>query len=302
MWIVSAGGTIESTWWDRWLTVGEQGSPGVALFDYGADSSADDYDPGAPSTWLTAHPSINHGFPIEALAHEWHTKRDLASFERAYLNVWLRPSLAVAAAGLELAQWSAAVDINAKLTVNAIALDVAVDRSAAALAVAGVIDGGGIAVEVIDYRPGLGWLAEAVRDVKAAHRGVPVVADSIVAASIVAELGRHHVTVAPIGAADHARACGTFVDLLSGGTLVHRSQAVLDDAVISAARRPLGDAWLWSRSRSNADISPLVAVTLAAWAAHARPPTGRGAVVTAVSEDPQRIVRTRHTPRTRFAP
>jgi hypothetical protein len=102
-----------------------------------------------------------------------------------------------------------------------------------------------------------------------------VVADSIVAASTVAELARVRVTVDPVGAGDHARACGTFVDLLGAGRLAHRSQAVLDDAVHGAARRPLGDAWLWSRARSSVDISPLVAVTLASWAAHTKTPVGK---------------------------
>ena len=108
LWIVSAGGTIESTWWDRWLTAGEQGTAGVALFDYGADPAAPGYDPGNPAVWAAAHPTAGYGFPSTRSAHEWATRRDDASFERAYLNVWPRPSLAVAAAGLELAAWAAA--------------------------------------------------------------------------------------------------------------------------------------------------------------------------------------------------
>jgi hypothetical protein len=301
LWVVSAGGTLESTWWDAWLTVGEQGTPGVALFDYGADSSADDYDPGSPRTWLT-HPSIGHGFPIEALAHEWHTKRDVASFERAYLNVWPRPSQAVAAAGLELAHWTAAAHPEHPVSpVTAIALDVAADRAWSSIAVAGPDPSHtGVLVDVVDHRPGVAWLAAGIRAVRATHRGVPVVADALVAASIVAELARARITVDTVGAADHARACGTFVDLLGAGRLAHRSQAVLDDAVTGAARRPLGDAWLWSRHRSSVDISPLVAVTLAAWAAHTRAPTGRGAVV-AVADGAQPIARTRGTTRGRFA-
>ena len=99
------------------------------------------------------------------------------------------------------------------------------------------------------------------------HRGAVVVADSLVAASIVAELDRARVTVDAVGAGDHARACGDVRrPARRRPTLAHRSQAVLDDAVAGAARRPLGDAWLWSRARSSVDISPLVAVTLAAWA------------------------------------
>jgi hypothetical protein len=35
--------------------------------------------------------------------------------------------------------------------------------------------------------------------------------------------------------------------------------------VKGAAKRPLGDAWAWSRKSSGVDISPLVAITLAVW-------------------------------------
>lgn len=297
LWVVSAGGTIESVWWDHWLTIGEQGSPGVALFDYGADNSADDYDPGSPETWRRAHPSLGHGFPLEALANQWHTKRDVASFERAYLNVWPRPSLAVAAAGLELADWAGAARPDlAPAPITAIALDVAADRSWSSIAAAGPCDGR-IVVEVVDHRPGVAWLAAGIREARAARRGAPVIADALVAASIVAELTRARIAVDTVGAADHARACGTFVDLLASGRLAHRSQAVLDDAVSGAARRPLGDAWLWSRHRSTADISPLVAVTLAAWRAHTATPAGRATVV--VTAGPARIARTAGTTRPR---
>jgi hypothetical protein len=101
----------------------------------------------------------------------------------------------------------------------------------------------------------------------------------LVAAGIVAELRRARVTVTPIGARDHAQACGAFVDRLAAATLTHRAQPALDDAVAGAARRPLGDAWLWSRRHSTVDIAPLVAATLAAWSADTRPPAGRAAVV-----------------------
>lgn len=43
----------------------------------------------------------------------------------------------------------------------------------------------------------------------------------------------------------------------------------LDAAVEGAARRPLGDAWVWARKSAEVDISPLVALTLALDAASA---------------------------------
>jgi len=286
-WIVSAGGTVASAWWDRWLQAGEQDLPGVALFDYGSDPTDPAYDPSSPETWTRAHPTAGRAFPLDVLAQEWAIRHDDASFERAYLNVWPRPSSVLAAAGLDLDQWRAAAHpATPPERVLAIAFDVAADRSAATLAVAGPATGHGLrlVVEVVDHRPGVAWLAAAVRALRARHRGAVVVADSLVAASAVAELNRARVTVDPIGASDHARACGSFVDRLAAGTVSHRAQPVLDDAVTGAARRPLGDAWLWSRARSTVDISPLVAVTLAAWGAANRRPAGRPLLVTTPRE------------------
>ena len=52
-WIVSAGGTLESVWWDSWLFRAEQaladGNPGIAIFDWGADTEAAGYDPRDPA-------------------------------------------------------------------------------------------------------------------------------------------------------------------------------------------------------------------------------------------------------------
>lgn len=279
-WIVSAGGTVASTWWDRWLSARDL--PGVATFDYGADPTAPGYDPASPAVWLRAHPTAGRAFPLTVLEQLWARRRSDADFERAYLNVWQRPSEVLAAGGVDPELWRAAArPALAPARVAAIALDVAGDRSAAALAVAGPTEAGGVAVEVIDARPGVGWLAGAARAARAAHRGAVVLADSLVAASVVSELTRARVTVTPVGASDHARACGAFVDALAAGRLTHRAQGALDDAVTASARRPLGDAWLWSRLRSAADISPLVAVTLAAWGATSGPPSGRGAVIVA---------------------
>lgn len=272
-WIVSAGGTIESTWLDHWLQVAEAGTPGVALFDYGAPDGADIAD---PAVWAAAHPAYGYTINAAALAHEWDTRHDDAAFARSILNVWPRPSSVIAAAGLDLEVWAAAAfPVEKPEPVTAVALDVAADRSAAAIAVAGPAGPGRLSVEVVAARPGVGWVAAAARDVRAAHRGATIVADSIVAASIVAELRRARLEVVPVSAGDHARACGTFVDGLAAGAVAHRGQAVLDDAVVGASRRPYGDAWLWSRSRSRVDIAPLVAATLAVWAAHGRRTAGK---------------------------
>jgi hypothetical protein len=45
------------------------------------------------------------------------------------------------------------------------------------------------------------------------------------------------------------------------------SQLELDTAIRGARARPLVDRWAWSRTKSSVNISPLVAATLALWAA-----------------------------------
>lgn len=49
-------------------------------------------------------------------------------------------------------------------------------------------------------------------------------------------------------------------------------RAALDGAV----KRPLGEAWVWSRKSSAVDISPLVACTIAHWGAKNTPDTTMG--------------------------
>ena len=51
-------------------------------------------------------------------------------------------------------------------------------------------------------------------------------------------------------------------------TTYHISQPALDLAANIAATRPMGDgAWAWDRNKSQEDISPLVAATMALGAA-----------------------------------
>ena len=69
--------------------------------------------------------------------------------------------------------------------------------------------------------------------------------------------------VEPVTTGEHCRACGIFYDSVVEGTLRHLNDTLLSAALAAAERRSVGDSWLWSRAATGADISPLVAVTLA---------------------------------------
>ena len=254
------------------------------MFDYGADASDAGLRPGRPRRVGAGASDGGDRLPA---CRCWRPSGRCApttpSFERAYLNVWPRPSEALAAAGLDLDAWRSrgppgpgpGPGDRARPSTSP---PTAAQRRARRRRPArrrpappgrrGRVD-----------RPGRRPRRRRQDAARRRTAGCPSSPTRLVAASVVAELRRARVVVDPIGAGDHARACGHFVDRLTAATLTHRAQAVLDDAIIGAARRPLGDAWLWSRRHSAVDISPLVAVTLAAWAAATRRGGGRGAVV-----------------------
>ena len=76
---------------------------------------------------------------------------------------------------------------------------------------------------------------------------------------------------------DVAGWCGRMYDAVAAGQddtevdavpIYHITQPALDLAANIAATRPMGDgAWAWDRNKSQEDISPLVAVTMALGAA-----------------------------------
>jgi hypothetical protein len=77
-------------------------------------------------------------------------------------------------------------------------------------------------------------------------------------------------------AGEVAAAYGAFYDaVMDAKTLRHRRQPELDAALAGAITRDVGDGGrTWGRKASAADISPLVACTLALWGFAERGPSG----------------------------
>jgi phage terminase large subunit-like protein len=271
-WIVSAGGTLASTWFDGWLARAETAlaarAPGVAIFEWGADNTAPDYDPTSPATWWTAHPALGDTIRVEALAADL-ARSSIDAFERSVLNVWPRPRQLGAA--IELDAWHTLTDLDAAAQPVALAFDVSTDRANASLVQAGRASDGRTVVEVLAYRRGAAWLEDDVRSWHRAHPFGVIVADALAAGTVADRLESVGVDVLRTGSAQMGRACADLVDQVSARSIGHRGQAVLDDTLAQAGRRILGDGWAWSRRNSDTDISPLVAATLAAWAARTNP-------------------------------
>lgn len=137
------------------------------------------------------------------------------------------------------------------------ALDVSVDRSHYAIAAADDSH-----VELVEYEPVRG-VVERVSELVGRYTNRVVVDGSGPAASLIPELEAAGVHVESAKSGEMVSACGRFYDALSDRDVAVFESQVLNTAVSGAARKPSGDAWKWSRSLSNQDISPLVAATLA---------------------------------------
>jgi hypothetical protein len=152
----------------------------------------------------------------------------------------------------------------------ALALDVTPERSAAAIGAAGAAKDGNLAVDVIEHRPGTGWVVARLADLVRRHRPCAVVVDErSAAASLIQDLQDAGVTVDRASTTDLTTATGQFWQRVQPDTLTlrHPGHPALTAAVAGAKRREIGDggAWAFTRKDVTVDVSPLIAVTLAAW-------------------------------------
>ena len=153
------------------------------------------------------------------------------------------------------------------------------DQSAAAVGLAGWRPDGLLHVEVADYRPGTSWVAPWLIDRVAKHDPQAVVIDDAShEGSVIKDLEAARIEVMKPHAKGVAEAYADFVeDATDSKTLRHRGQADLNDALAIAVPRDVGDGGqAWGRRKSAGDISPLVAVTNAAWGLRAKTAEGGG--------------------------
>jgi hypothetical protein len=175
-----------------------------------------------------------------------------------------------------------AVDKKSKATGRRrLAIDVAPDRRSAAVAGAGRREDGALHVAVARTGSGVEWIVPEVVGIAQRQPVDAVVVDGASpAAAFVPELTEAlrplGVAVEVLGARDMAAACGLLQDALAADPtgLKHRGDEILTAALAGARRRDIGDGgWGWARKRSDADITPLVAFTLAHYAVAANPDT-----------------------------
>jgi hypothetical protein len=223
-----------------------------------------DIDPADRDAWYRVNPSLGYGRMTEESLKANQKLMSAAEYLREHLGV---PELPEDAEPKVIADdvWAALTDRGSKIeSHHCIALDVSPDRRHAAFGAAGRRADGGLHVEAFEHRPRTDWVlgvAKASWDLLK----IPIrIQTGSPAASFIAPLRQARVEVVEVSQAEHAEAVGQVLDAVSSGLLRHLGGATLTAAVGGAALRMTGDVNLWARRNTRVDITPLVAVTLAA--------------------------------------
>jgi len=268
-WVTSTAGTAKSLYLLEKNEVGRAAveggvDSGIAYFEWSADR---DDDPGDPETWRSCMPALGVlGETSESVIRSMFLTMKRAEFRRAYLNI--ADTEAEVESVIDAAVWKGLADESSRVVSRvAIAVDITPERSATSIAIAGLNADGRSHVELIEHRPGTGWAKERIVELVEKHRPVALVVDpSGPAGSLVPDLTAKGLELTMPNVREAAQAAGDFYDACTQtASLRHIDQVQLNSAVAAAQKRPLGDAWAWARASLSADISPLVAVTLASW-------------------------------------
>lgn len=252
---------------------GRAGDPSLAYIEYrsapGRCALGDgcDHSRGAPgcqlddpAAWDEANPSGR--ITADAIEHERRTLTPL-TFARERLG-WDDDPPAAGDDPIAVA-WADIADQGAELTGEPVAaLDASPDGMSAAIVVCAAGGDGVPVVQVVAHQSGTEWVAAAVAGLQATRNVGPVGVDTAgPAGSLLPALDAAGAEWVAVSGPKATQACGAFAAAVAERAMRHRAQQSLDDAVAGAKRRPVGDAWKWSRKDSTSDISPLVAATIA---------------------------------------
>lgn len=174
--------------------------------------------------------------------------------------------------------WPASSDAESKLAPSSrvvYCVDTSWDRTMTRIAIAGFREDGAAHVELVASRAGSEWVIPWLESPDRAFKpsGVVWQVNGAPVSSLTDDFRKSSLPLIEWAGSDLGRATGKFYDAVChlddqerpAPTVFHRPQPALDIAANTALPKAAGDSWLWDRSKSPADISPLVAVTGALW-------------------------------------
>lgn len=228
-----------------------------------------------PALLAEANPALGRRISLERL-QQFRQAMPPAEFAREFLGWWDEDPNEGRA--IPHAAWKAISDeLSEPSNPITYGLAVADDRSWACVGAAGNNKNGLCHVEIGTYRPTPAWVVDYLADLASRRKVRVVIRPGSQAGSLIPALEQRKVDIVKASQQDYAAACGDFRDsVVSRQDLRHLGQPALDVAVSGAQSRRIGDAAVWDQRNPSTDISPLEAVTLAAWGFRQKPArTGR---------------------------
>lgn len=255
----------------------------LGFFEWSAPPgcSVDDRD-----AWAMANPSMNHpnGIAERTIASAAKTDPEFV-FRPEVLCQWLDTAREgpFPLGTWEAGRWAPASEGDKPAPIVGkvkACIDVAHDRTMSYVSFAGYRADGLPQVEIVAQRAGQSWVKDWLADPKRRDRieavtgqskGAPVSALMKDLKAALEDRGdAFDIPVEDWGGDDLAGWTGVFYDLVRAGAVTdegeqvgvrHLPQPSLDVAAATAVTKPLGDRFVWDRSKSPTDIAPLVAAT-----------------------------------------
>lgn len=278
--VCSTAGTASSVVLNRKIRIGRESvardaDRGVAYFEY---SAPDGWDPEDEGSYFGFMPALcpdppcrcgegdggwRHTITLDVIRSE-RLSMESPEYARAYGNI---STPALVEQPIDPVAWAA-------LTVGqpepvppspVFFLDAAPNVTSASIGVAAMHDGKPY-LELDGYRGGAEWLVGRAADLRGRYPWARfAVLGTGAAGVLLPALKDRGVEPDLFTNQDMGRACGHLQKLVSDKAVAHSGDSLFAQALSVAIKRDIGDdLWTWSRRKSG-DISPLVAVTGAAW-------------------------------------
>lgn len=227
-------------------------------------------DPADPLVWAKTNPGLGIRISAEHVGRE-RSSMSAKGFARERLSVGNWPVEDGDHWGvIPQAVWESLADPTSEAVgVVSFGVDSTPEGSFAALSVAGRRLDTLEHLEVIDHRPGTGWVVERAVHLKERWGPVAFVVDpGGPAGALIPALEAAGIEVTRVGARDVAAATGSLIAATGAAegdvaTFRYMPHPALNAAVAGAETSPLADARKWNRRSASVDISPLVSITLA---------------------------------------
>lgn len=225
--------------------------------------------------WQLANHTLTKRITLSYVRAE---RRTLPAIEFGRERLGWHESPVAGSGAIDIGQWAKLLDAKSRREGDiALAVDIAPQRDYAAIAMYGNREDGKGHWQLVDYRPGTDWIVDRLVELRNALNPVGIAMGRATGASLAVELAK--VGIAPpeevdnpsrgdlaiTSASQMTAATGHALDAIRQGSVHHIGQHELDAAVAGAKTRETGDTVAWSRKDANADISPLVGISLARW-------------------------------------